>query len=417
MRDIINAYGEVLPNLEKHEQGWPSVLYLLDRVKSGLPVYGMDGVGSGKDSDGSELLISAVDASEEDLWVTVWGGSSVLAQSLYKVQSERTESELAALVKKLHVYPISDQDNSGTWIRRSFPQLFYIASIHQFLDYGSSAWQGISGEHLHHYEGGPDSSVITAEWIKKNIQSVSVLGSKCPDFMYLVEGDTPSFLYLIPNGLSDPTRPQWGSWGGRYGAVNLGEGLHSDSLDTVIGVDGKQYTSNAATVWRWRRTFQNDFAARMRWTATDDFSQANHAPVAVVNGSCSLSPIDIDLALDEIITMDATSSYDPDVSTTLSFQWWQYLEASGGHEPSVPKLVLKGAEGSKLQIALPPREVLNKNYRPEYADGDRLKRDLHVILEVSHGELTSYRRIVVHIDILGSLIRGKEQSVIGHSEL
>ena len=31
-----------------------------------------------------------------------------------------------------------------------------------------------------------------------------------------MEGDTPSWLALIPNGLSAPEHPEWGGWGGRY---------------------------------------------------------------------------------------------------------------------------------------------------------------------------------------------------------
>ena len=31
-----------------------------------------------------------------------------------------------------------------------------------------------------------------------------------------MEGGTPSFLGLIPNGLNVPERPDWGGWGGRY---------------------------------------------------------------------------------------------------------------------------------------------------------------------------------------------------------
>jgi len=30
------------------------------------------------------------------------------------------------------------------------------------------------------------------------------------------EGDTPEFLYLLPNGLGDPEEPAWGSWAGRF---------------------------------------------------------------------------------------------------------------------------------------------------------------------------------------------------------
>ncbi|WP_375604688.1 nucleoside hydrolase-like domain-containing protein [Isosphaera pallida] len=31
------------------------------------------------------------------------------------------------------------------------------------------------------------------------------------------EGDTPSFLALLPNGLTDLERPVLGGWGGRFG--------------------------------------------------------------------------------------------------------------------------------------------------------------------------------------------------------
>ena len=38
------------------------------------------------------------------------------------------------------------------------------------------------------------------------------------------------------------------------------------SQDEVTGIDGRQYISDQATIWRWREAYQNDFAARMDWT-------------------------------------------------------------------------------------------------------------------------------------------------------
>ena len=51
----------------------------------------------------------------------------------------------------------------------------------------------------------------------------------------------------------------------------------------MTGIDGKSYTSDQATIWRWRTAFQHDFAARMDWTIKDA-AEANHAPRVVVNG-------------------------------------------------------------------------------------------------------------------------------------
>ena len=91
IRRIVEAYGKVRDNLELHEPGFPPADYLLARVSEGLPVYGMAGVGEGKDSPGSELLIRALDRDDpRPLWVPVWGGPSVLAQALWKIRATRS---------------------------------------------------------------------------------------------------------------------------------------------------------------------------------------------------------------------------------------------------------------------------------------------------------------------------------------
>ena len=89
----------------------------------------MQAVGAGKDSSGSDALIAAADRDDRrPLWVCVWGGPNVLAQALWKVRATRSPEALATFVGKLHVYTISDQDDSGPWIRKTCPGLFYIAS-------------------------------------------------------------------------------------------------------------------------------------------------------------------------------------------------------------------------------------------------------------------------------------------------
>lgn len=81
-----------------------------------------------------------------------------------------------------------------------------------------------------------------------------------------MEGDTPSYLSLIPNGLNNPERPDWGGWGGRYDLLNDPEAnLYLDSVDTVLSpITGEYVTSPQASIWRWREHFQQDFRARMR---------------------------------------------------------------------------------------------------------------------------------------------------------
>ena len=112
-----------------------------------------------------------------------------------------------------------------------------------------------------------------------NIRAKGPLGKLYPCPCCIHEGDTPSFLGLIDNGLASAMSPAYGGWGGRYvwrrpsgetrpfwtqgGDSYPGQ---DSSRDTVVGADGKAYTSDQATIWRWRTAFQNDFAARMDWT-------------------------------------------------------------------------------------------------------------------------------------------------------
>ena len=49
--EILEAYGKVRDNLEKHEQGYPTVDYLNSIVSEGYKDYGMNAVGKGMDSE------------------------------------------------------------------------------------------------------------------------------------------------------------------------------------------------------------------------------------------------------------------------------------------------------------------------------------------------------------------------------
>lgn len=158
IREILTAYDKVRNNLEKHEKGYPTTDFLLSILKEGIPKFGMEAVGEGMDSEASELIIQSVDADDSrPVWVLVWGGPNCLAQALWKINQTRSPSEVDKFVAKLRVYTISDQDDSGPWIRKTFPNLFYIASpgIHPLGGYHHATWTGISGDKFHgRFSGG-----------------------------------------------------------------------------------------------------------------------------------------------------------------------------------------------------------------------------------------------------------------------
>lgn len=210
IRKIITAYGEVYQNLSKHEAGFPTAATLLSKIKKGLPEYGMQSVGDNKDTEGSDWIIKILEENDDrPLWISVWGGVNTLAQTLYKINKTKPHAEIKKLVAKLRVYTISDQDDSGIWIRKNFPELFYIVSPGS---YGSATWIAITTQ-----ASGLNNEKISNKWLAENIQQRhGPLGSLYPDVAYGMEGDTPSWLSLIKNGLNEPEHPEWGGWGGRY---------------------------------------------------------------------------------------------------------------------------------------------------------------------------------------------------------
>ena len=345
LHKIIEAYEKVHPNLLKHDLGFPTADYLHGLVKQGLPLYGMEAVGDGMDSEGSDWIIQALEKKDErPLWISVWGGPNTLAQALWKIRDTRSKKETARMISKLRVYTISDQDDSGTWMRREFPELFYVVSPGSYF---AATWIAILREFP-----GANNEVISNPWLTEHIQQGhGPLGAQYPDVAYGMEGDTPSWLSLIPSGLNPywDDHPEYGGWGGRYelytpepAAPSPGIGdrdtqieetrpIWTNADDTyrprlpnyigrAIRPDTAEYTGNQVSLWRWREDFQHDFAARMDWCIMT-YEEANHPPVAKIN-----QPAEFTVKSGEIFKLDADGSYDPD-GDGLSYLWFQYPEA------------------------------------------------------------------------------------------
>ena len=261
IRLAVDAYAEDFPRLRKHEDGFlnPEVLHRV--IYSGQPLAGPrigveTSIGAGKETEASTRFIETVDCVTEGLlWVAVWGGSADLAQALWSIRESRSHEQADRFLSKIRVHAVGDQDATGPWIKREFPELFYITRK-----------QGIRGM----YRGG--NTVLTSrEWVEEHVKGHGALGELYPSYdggdiwsaklgrVYGVkEGDTPSYLNLISG---DPLR----GWGGTLIEIEPNRwedaAVPEDSPDIVPG----PYPPVLAGVYRHRADFQADFARRLDW--------------------------------------------------------------------------------------------------------------------------------------------------------
>jgi hypothetical protein len=392
--DRVKAYGKVLYNLRLHSKDYPSEEYLLSIIKKGTLTGRKPGsssnangwpveevIGKKKDTEASDLIVQSLEkADKRPLWVCVWGGSMDLAQALWHVREKHSKKELKEIISSLRVYAWGHQDLGGQWIRDNFPELFYINST-----------AGISYS--------VDPYINSVNWLNTHIRkNHGPLGAAYPVRDPGVgEGDTETYLGLIPNGLSFMEHPDWGGWGGQ---------MKPDPNDPKMWIDlvlDKSYkdatrferlkAGDHSTIDRWATEYQNDFQARMDW-CVKDFKNANHPPRVIVNNDSTLNPIYCTAKPGEQIVFDAGKSTDPD-NDLLFFHWFIYDEITTIKGATLTHQKKNSLEGEGYGSKTPEWEKVTLAL-PENAKGV-----LHLILKCSdYGvpALSRYRRIIVNVE-------------------
>ena len=343
-------------NKQQYIGYWPSADYVKSRAVMGSIHGGIKAIGADNDSPGSELLIRLADEDDtRPIYVAAWGGANTLAQAIWRVKQTRSAEELKKFVRKFRIYTITDQDmqysmrmnrsySSHMWLRKEF------ADDLQFV-WDEGTWQEQCELGKRHWQQHKD-----------NIQGQGALGGEYPTYKWGVEGDTPSFLYVMPNGLNNPEDPHQAGWAGYHE-----RGMCADSLTTAW--TSWQEPVRSISVGYKQRFYPdelNDFMARMQWAAE---GKGNLNPYVVIpNDTINITMISLSL--------DASKSFDPD-GDNLQFSWWQ--------QPEIGKTKVK------IEQADQPIATLRI---PADAKGDTI----HIICEVHDDgpyHLPAYRRIII----------------------
>ena len=200
VRRQLKAYDACYAKLRQHDPRYPSPDELWKRT-----VPGYDHV-----EDGVKLIIDVVDKDDPwPVWFLNWGtdrgaAESCLKRALDRVQSQRGPEGYARFKNKLR---LSSDDQFGehtTKIEPPFP--LWVDTFRPPL--GNKRWYHRFSE-LTRTAGGFN--------IERDVRKGhGPLGELYPTNTThpQKEGDSPTFIYLIPTGLSDPEHPGWGGWPG-----------------------------------------------------------------------------------------------------------------------------------------------------------------------------------------------------------
>ena len=163
----------------------------------------------------------------------------------------------------------------------------------------------------------------------------------------------------------------------------------------MVGVDGRQHTSDQATIWRWREAFQHDFAARMDWTVKS-YRRANHNPRVRVNGSKGTAPVTLDAQVGKPVRLDAAGTRDPD-GDRLRYRWFFYREAGAGTGQSRATVDLSRSAGSRTTVT--PTSTCPPAWLPDVpcTAATGLAHVIVAVTDKGSPTLTSYRRVILRV--------------------
>ncbi|WP_162012227.1 DUF1593 domain-containing protein [Streptococcus sp. S784/96/1] len=340
IHEFIDYYEKVYPNLIQHADGYPSAEYL----RSIYHIGNITAPGEmEEETDGSRFLEKLIlDDDPRTLYIQTWGGTNTTARALKSIQ-ERFQGTAdwqkikTKIEEKLVIYIILDQDVTYrdyiakewniTVINDAF-NFWYFAymwkQVHPKLTSRLAAqWnlENIRDNHgplLKKYALIGDGNKLEGELYEELRGTDSYLNNhpEYERFEFISEGDSPSYFYLLENGLRNAENPKFGGWGGRFTQIR-------SNLYKNQAVDYNPFTrrfESEYTLTRWFDDIQDDFAARANWCVSEHFADAVHYPSVTVDN------LDVRVKPGEEVSLKVLAN-DPN-NLELHYFSWCYAEAS-----------------------------------------------------------------------------------------
>lgn len=415
IEDVIDVYAHVHQNLIVHDSRYPCPHELRSCVREGNVTF--EGEMS-EETPGSQLIAETLlDDRPGPVHLQVWAGTSTIARALLSIEErhgrdvdwEQVKSRISA---KAVLTKFASQDQTyDEYIRPHWPDI-------RVVDVATMAWGYFARRvALPEYE-----HMLRAQWMREHVTAVGPLGRMYrtwgdgrrmveddpTDFFHLSgfsaeelrkkgfwvwtepqqvgewisEGDTTNMLNLIAPGLRGHEHPSYGGWGGRASPTAEGpdtwcvqgpQGLRSAREDEDLAPEGTRPQEYSVT--RWFADAQRDFAARLRWSISPRYGEADHHPIVKV-----LPGEDLTVMPGEAATLTA-EAHDPD-GGAVSYRWWHYREA-GSHPGGIS---LEAADTASAQAHVPEGAVRGET--------------IHIILEVENDSeipLKSTSRVILTV--------------------
>lgn len=418
IHDAVEAYEKAYPNLKIHNARYPGPEELKSKIYEGNVAFDGD---ISEDTPGSDRIRSLIlDDKPGPLFLAAWGGHSTIARALKSIQEQYENTPEWPGVKekvsrKVILLPSGDQDDTyAKYIKPNWPGIDY--------------WQLSGGPHYgfgaQFRASKEDSVYLGAAWTKANVLDRGPLGARYRvwgdgkqmvkddifDFFgvsdgrtneelkkmgYIVwmpvqetgswisEGDTFTFMNLLDNGLRAFEHGSLGGWGGRQvnAPVFSFQPANPAALDSTL--EGMMSTMSSfttagaettAVLPDFFPTVQHDFAARMKWTVTPKFEDANHEPLVEVNGKLNTEAI----PGEKVVLKGSVSDPDGD---EVSVRWYQLKVGSYAGD-----VALENATAAHAAAVVPADATPGQT--------------IHLILEATdNGEpaLTRYQRVIIAV--------------------